>query len=517
MSQRVENKTLSESDWAVQVANKLNELYPEGELTCAAGISPSGPIHFGNFREIATAHMVQKELQKLGREARLLMSFDDFDRFRKVPKWLDESYKEHLGKPLSGIPDPTGEQDSYAALFEQQFVDAVEKLGIKVDFKYQTQMYKSGVYDEYIKTAMQRRDEIADILLANMTDIAIEQKEIDTEEYKKNYYPISIYSTFTGKDATEILDYDGEMTVTYRCKITDQTETVNLSETRIAKLSWKADWAMRWKHEGVRFEPGGADHATPGSSYTVSSVVTDKIFDYQAPLFVAYGMVGIQGQGGKMSGSKGNAITPGELLEFYDPQLLLWLYERKTPNQHFQLAFDSEVFRQYDEYDKEFFGEKEILSFRQTVGLGQIVQFNKEKFVQLLDALESGVERDIAVSRLPLAQNWLEKYNQEELISVRDEFNDEYFDSLTEPRQRQLQRLAEELSNIDTPTIARLEELSYAIPKEQGYSEDELKKEQRVFFKDVYNMLISADRGPRLGTFLWALDIDIIQKLLLRK
>jgi lysyl-tRNA synthetase class 1 len=290
-----------------------------------------------------------------------------------------------------------------------------------------------------------------------------------------------------------------------------------LSETRIAKLSWKADWAMRWKHEGVRFEPGGADHATPGSSYTVSSVVTDKIFNYQAPLFVAYGMVGIQGQGGKMSGSKGNAITPGELFEFYDPQLLLWLYERKTPNQHFQLAFDSEIFRQYDEFDREFHTDEEILSFRQTVGLGQIVQFNEEKFLQLLDAMKSEVDRDMARARLPYAQNWLEKYNQDEMIIVRDEYNAEYFDALTDTRKTQLQRLSEEIGNKPDQSIADLEILSYAIPKEQGYSDDELKKEQRVFFKDVYNMLISADKGPRLGTFLWALDANVIQKLLFKK
>lgn len=517
MSQRVENKVLADARWAETTAQRLHELYPEGVLTCAAGISPSGPIHFGNFREIATAYQVQKELQRLGRTTRLLMSFDDFDRFRKVPKGLDASYKDHIGKPLSALPDPTGEHESYAAIFEQQFVDAMNKLGIEVDFKYQTEMYQSGAYDEYLKLAMQKRGEIADILIANMTDIAIEEKGLDVDEYRETFYPITVYSSFTGKDATDILDYDGDSTITYRCKITDQTETIDFTKTHIVKLRWKPDWAMRWKYEGVRFEPGGADHATPGSSYTVSSVIAEKIFDYTAPLFVAYGMVGIQGLGGKMSGSKGNAITPTELLEFYAPELLMWLYERKTPNQHFQLAFDSEIFRQYDEFDREFHPDTEVLSFRQTVGLGQIVQFNKEKFVELLAAMESDVDMDMAVARLPYAQNWLEKYNQEEMIVVREKRNTDYFETLSDARQNQLRRLAEELNKNTEQSIADLEVLSYAIPKEQNYSEEDLKKEQRLFFKDVYNMLISQDKGPRLGTFLWALDKNVVTNLLFNK
>ena len=82
---------------------------------------------------------------------------------------------------------------------------------------------------------------------------------------------------------------------------------------------------MRWKYEGVVFEPGGHDHASPGGSYDVSSVVSKTVFDYEPPIFVEYKFVGIQGLGSKMSGSKGNAVSPLELLDVYEPELLKWL------------------------------------------------------------------------------------------------------------------------------------------------------------------------------------------------
>ena len=41
-----------------------------------------------------------------------------------------------------------------------------------------------------------------------------------------------------------------------------------------------------------------------------------------------------------------------------------------------------------------------------------------------------------------------------------------------------------------------------------------LKKAQRAFFKDVYNLLIGKDTGPRLGTFLWAVDRKRVASLL---
>lgn len=502
------------TSWAEAVADDVIARHPDVTLyTTAAGISPSGVVHFGNFRDIVTSHLVREALVKKGRSARLIFSWDNFDRFRKVPMGVPESFVEHIGKPLSSVPDPVGEcHASYSDHFEAPFVEAMERLGVSIEYKNQTALHAAGTYDEAIFYALNEREKIADILLSFMSDKAKGEKGIDPDEYRRNYYPISVYSKFTGKDNTKVLSFDGNSSITYRCADTGNEETVDLSKEHIAKLSWKVDWPMRWKYEGVQFEPGGHDHASPGGSYDTASVIAGEVFSYPAPVFVEYKFVGIQGLGSKMSGSKGNAVSPLELLDIYEPDLLRWLYFRKSPDQSFELAFNSEIYRQYDEYDGEHSGEN--IPFRQAVSFGQIVQWKHEKLGEILAGLGLTYSAESIARRLPLAQNWLTKYNPDEMIVLRTEVNDSYAKELSSESQAQINKLHEALGRNPDASISELETLVYDIPKESGLTEDELKKAQRAFFKNVYNLLIGKDTGPRLGTFLWAIDRNQVLDLL---
>ena len=72
--------------WAESIAQKIIQRNPnKEEYVCAAGISPSGSIHIGNFRDIATSYFVARSIRKMGKKAKLLFSWDEFDRMRKVP------------------------------------------------------------------------------------------------------------------------------------------------------------------------------------------------------------------------------------------------------------------------------------------------------------------------------------------------------------------------------------------------------------------------------------------------
>ena len=78
---------------------------------CASGISPSGPIHLGNLREVMTPHLVADEVRRRGIEVEHIISWDDFDRFRKVPNGCrasTTSWEEHIGKPLTDVPAAAG-------------------------------------------------------------------------------------------------------------------------------------------------------------------------------------------------------------------------------------------------------------------------------------------------------------------------------------------------------------------------------------------------------------------------
>ncbi len=270
---------------------------------------------------------------------------------------------------------------------------------------------------------------------------------------------------------------------------------------------------MRWQYEGVDFEPGGHDHASPGGSYDVATQVSADIFNYEPPVFIEYKFVGIQGQGSKMSGSKGNAVSPLELLDIYEPAVLKWLYFRKAPGQSFELAFNSEIYRQYDEYDAEH-PDLKAIPFRQAVGFGQVVQWHSDKLETVLKALGYTYSAESITARLVLAKNWLTKYNPDEAINLNPSFNTTYFENMSDEAKALVARLRAELETREGAAIADLEELVYAIPKSTELDEAELKKVQRAFFTDVYNLLIGKDTGPRLGTFLWAADRKQVLELL---
>jgi lysyl-tRNA synthetase class 1 len=287
MPRRFDFKTVAPGAyWADAVAERLIAEHPQDErFTCAAGISPSGIVHFGNFRDVITAHAVARALARKGKKPRLIFSWDNFDRLRKVPAGVDASFAEHIGKPLSKVPDPWGELRSYAERFQRPFVEAMKELGIELEYIDQSAMYESGAYDEEIVQALRQREEIADILLSFMTEKAKTDQELDEAKYRAEFYPIAVYSRFTGKDTTKVLSYDGGTGITYLCLETQKQDSVDLSKERIAKLGWKIDWAMRWKREAVRFEPGGHDHASPGGSYDAASKIAQAVFTYDAPLF----------------------------------------------------------------------------------------------------------------------------------------------------------------------------------------------------------------------------------------
>lgn len=83
--------------WAEFLADKVIETFPDEDMyTCAAGITPSGIVHFGNFRDIMTNYAVLRALQEKGKQARLLFSWDNYDRFRKVPAGVPESYESYI-------------------------------------------------------------------------------------------------------------------------------------------------------------------------------------------------------------------------------------------------------------------------------------------------------------------------------------------------------------------------------------------------------------------------------------
>ncbi len=520
--------------WSDKIAEEIIRRAPDKEeYVCAAGISPSGSIHIGNFRDIATSLFVCKALEKKGKRARLLFSWDEYDRMRKVPVNVaqrQEGFEKYIGCPYVDVPNPFDtDAASYAEYFEREFEDAVARFGIQMDYRHQAQMYRGGAYREQILLALRRRGEIFDILDSFRTQDAKPGE-------REAYYPVSVYCPECGRDTTVISSYDEEShTARYSCKCGFSGEFSFDKDTH-CKLSWKVDWPMRWMVEGVDFEPGGKDHATPGGSYDTAKVIAKEIFGIEAPLFTGYEFIGIKGTTGKMSGSSGLNLTPETLLKLYQPEVILWLYAKVEPQKAFNFCFDDGILRQYYEFDKQYTAYKEQKADEHTrdimslcliegreistvpmsllVSLGSVVDFNVPMLETVFEKVGQPFKYEDFSERLGLARYWLENCAPEQANHLLKRRNFEVWESLSEPEREEIRLLHDYLST-QNDTLDALQAEIYAIPKKlYGENPENLRALQTVFFRNVYRLLLGKDTGPRLYLFLYAIDRDSYLRLL---
>ncbi|MEU0942574.1 lysine--tRNA ligase [Streptomyces canus] len=570
------------TDWVSRFADEVIEeserRAPGKPVVVASGLSPSGPIHLGNLREVMTPHLVADEIRRRGHQVRHLISWDDYDRYRKVPAGVpgvDESWAEHIGKPLTSVPAPKGSaHPNWAEHFKAAMVDALAELGVEFDGISQTAQYTSGVYREQILHAMAHRGDIDAILDQYRTKKAPaaakkqQQKPLDEAEVEAaegsgaaaeddgssgsaGYFPYKPYCGNCEKDLTTVTSYDdGTTELSYTCNACGFSETVRLNEFNRGKLVWKVDWPMRWAYEGVVFEPSGVDHSSPGSSFQVGGQIVG-IFGGKQPIGPMYAFVGISGMA-KMSSSKGGVPTPGDALKIMEPQLLRWLYARRRPNQSFKIAFDQEIQRLYDEWDKldakvaegaalpadiaaharavgtaggELPRTARVLPYRTLASVADITAGHEDQALRILSELDPAnplSALDEARPRYDKAEAWINtQVPADQRTIVRDEPDAELLKSLDEASQQSLRLLLDGLAS--NWSLDGLTHLVYGVPKVQaGFSADatpkelpaEIKTAQRTFFALLYRLLVSRDTGPRLPTLLLAVGQERVRALL---
>ncbi|MYS41360.1 lysine--tRNA ligase [Streptomyces sp. SID5998] len=578
------------TDWVSRFADEVIEeserRAPGKPVVVASGLSPSGPIHLGNLREVMTPHLVADEIRRRGHRVRHLISWDDYDRYRKVPAGIsgvDESWAEHIGKPLTSVPAPKGSaHPNWAEHFKAAMIESLAELGVEFDGISQTEQYTSGVYRDQILHAMRHRADIDAILAQYRTKKAPakkqQQKPVDEAELEAaegsgaaaeddgssgsaGYFPYKPYCGNCEKDLTTVTAYDDDSTeLTYTCTACAFSETVRLEEFNRGKLVWKVDWPMRWAYEGVIFEPSGVDHSSPGSSFQVGGQIVG-IFGGQQPIGPMYAFVGISGMA-KMSSSRGGVPTPADALKIMEPQLLRWLYARRRPNQSFKIAFDQEIQRLYDEWDKlaakvaggtsqasgtgggsalpgdvaaytravgtaagELPKTARPLPYRTLASVADITAGHQDQALRILSELDPAnplSSLDEARPRYDKAEAWINTHvPADQRTIVRDEPDTELLKSLDEASRQSVRLLLDGLA--DHWSLDGLTHLVYGVPKVQaGFSADatpkelppEIKTAQRTFFALLYHLLVGRDTGPRLPTLLLAVGQDRVRTLL---
>ncbi len=159
----------TDADWVARMADEViaeSELRAPGKpVVVASGLSPSGPIHLGNLREVMVPHLVADEVRRRGIACDHILSWDDFDRLRRVPVNIDQSWTEHIGRPLTSVPAPPGSPHaSWADHFRAPMEAALARMGVEYRGISQTQMYTSGAYVDQVLLAMRERKRIDEVL-----------------------------------------------------------------------------------------------------------------------------------------------------------------------------------------------------------------------------------------------------------------------------------------------------------------------------------------------------------------
>ncbi|MDQ3628921.1 MAG: lysine--tRNA ligase [Actinomycetota bacterium] len=564
----------SGGDWVSQFADQViarSAGRPSDQpVVCASGLSPSGPIHLGNLREVMTPHLVADEIRRRGYDCVHLVSWDDYDRFRKVPAGVDPAWEQHIGKPLSSVPAPRGSPyDTWAEHFKAPMLEALDALGIEFRGVSQTEQYTSGAYREQILLAMRERERIDAILgryrtrpkpadsqrASNDADdaaalAAAEGSGAASEDdgaAANGYFPYKPYCSVCERDLTTVTSYDDESTrLSYSCAC-GHAETVRLSAYDRGKLVWKVDWPMRWAHEGVDFEPSGVDHTSPGSSFVVGGQIVEEVFGAAQPVGPMYAFVGISGMA-KMSSSRGGVPIPADALQIMEAPLLRWLYARRKPQQSFTIAFDQEIQRLYDEWDA--LGRKIVagtagqteavaydravrtaqgplpstprpLPYRMLASIVDVTTGHDEQVLRILgqvDADHPVTSLEQIQPRLGRAAYWVRtQVPAEQRTHVRVEPDIELLASLADTERESLALL---LAGMDEHwSLEGLTTLLYGVPKQQaGLAMDvaptpELRSAQRTFFVLLYRLLLGSDTGPRLPTLLLAVGAERVRRL----
>ena len=510
--------------WADQIAERIFHLKGDKDkYTVAAGITPSGTVHIGNFREMITVDLVHRALKDAGKKVRFIYSWDDYDVFRKIPKNMpkQEELKKFLRKPIVDTPDTFGCHKSYAEHNEKVVEEVMPLVGIDPEFIYQSRKYRSCEYAEDIKFVLVHRDKVRDIL-----------NEFRKEDLPSSWYPLSVYCEKCNTDETKVLDYDGEYNVKYSCKCGFE-DSVDFRKKGNVKLLWRVDWPMRWHHEDVDFEPGGKEHSTTGGSYSTAKLIIKELYNLEPPVYQKYDFIILKGVGGKMSSSAGNVITLKDTLEVYEPAIIRYLFASTRPNAEFAISFDLDVLKIYEDFDKaeriyyrkEHVSEKEFDKQKRIYELSSVdkpssempiqpsfrhlcnmVQIHENSFAKIQQSY--GVENKRDIERLKLragcAFNWLSKYAPEDMkFNVQKDVKIE----VSAKGKEVVAKLIHYLENRKDLEEKHLYEEFYNIARS-------VEMETRDFFKVCYNILINKDKGPKLAPFIVTLGKERVIELL---
>ena len=500
--------------WPYEEARKLLKRYPDGPppggIVFETGYGPSGLPHIGTFNEVSRTVMVRNAFHALSDAPTRLIAFsDDMDGLRKVPDNVPNPamLAEHLGKPLSRIPDPFGTHESFAHHNNARLREFLDRFGFDYDFMSSTEAYAGGRFDDALKRVLRHYQDILDIMLPTLG-----------KERRATYSPVLPISRRSGivlQVPVSVVDAEAGLV-----SFEEEGETITQSILGgQAKLQWKVDWAMRWVALGVDYEMSGKDLI---DSVTQSSKIC-RALGGRPPEGFNYEMF-LDEKGEKISKSKGNGLSLEQWFA-YGTQESLAFYIYREPRRAKSLHIGV-IPRAVDDYFQ-FRGNYAEQPIEQKLGNpvhhihdGDVPQGAPPVSFGLLLNLVGVLGAEVRSAQVAeYLDNYLGKPTESVELDALIDLALAYVRDFVAPTLHRrkpegaeiaaLQRLDAELATLPPEASAEdIQTIVYTIGNEGGF------ESLRDWFRALYETLLGSEQGPRMGSFIALYGVENSRKLI---
>ena len=503
--------------WPYEEARKLLKRWPDGKpngepILFETGYGPSGLPHIGTFNEVLRTTMVRRAYEELtGRPTRLIAFSDDMDGLRKVPDNIPNGTMlgQHLGKPLTQIPDPFGTHSSFAAHNNALLRHFLDRFGFDYEFVSSTDTYASGRFDDAIRQVLRHWDDILGVMLPTLR-----------EERRQTYSPILPISPSTGvvlQVPVEVVDADAG-TIAFTNE--DGARVTQSALGGRAKLQWKVDWAARWVALGVDYEMSGKDHI---DGVKHSSNIA-RILGGRPPEGFNYELF-LDEKGEKISKSKGNGLSLEQWLTYgSEESLSFFAYRepRKAKSLHIGV-----IPRAVDEYYT-FRANYAAQAIEQKLG-NPVHHIHGGKVPDASLPLTYGLLLNLAslpgVSDKATAWKFVQRYapgtapetdpELDNLIGLAVNYARDYVAPTlhrrapTDTERAALADLDAELAKLAPDTAGdEIQNIVFEIGKRFSF------ETLRHWFQALYETLLGSSQGPRMGSFIALYGIENSRRLI---
>ena len=481
----------------------------------ASGITTSGPTHMGTLCEFLYPSALVKCLKDEKYSVEFVFVGDIMDALDNIPKPLEEFVflKEHLGKPLSDVPDPYDCCQSYGDHFLNEVRNIMTSLEVPAKILRANDLLAEGAYDPYAVLYQQQRDKVRTIAerVAALSGIA------GLPEWVDILMPIC---ENCGKIATtRTLSFNGDV-IEYACdkdvKYTNGCGyhgTMRLNDHKY-KLYWRLDWPSRQDFLHVSAELAGVDHHTRGGSWDTCVMIHREVLQKEPPIGRRFGFVLLHGK--KYSKSKGIGLSVQEILDLAPSPLIK--YRLFKPDLDENKEFDPtghKLIQLYEEYNRaaDLYEKGSAHKAEDKMALAYSLSTDRRRwrvdFADLVVNYQIYQDWGIVTQRLGDAEgvNYLRKY-------VESWVNQQYLpeEYVFKLGGQRVQTLAKELVEFseglgESMTDQQVHDHVYTFAREHNLKPPEL-------FKALYCSLISKEHGPRLGRLVKALGVEKVKEML---